>query len=236
MKTIVASSYEEFSNLAYNEVEKLILTKAQPLICIAGGDTPKGLYKAMVNSNTSFQNASFISLDEWIGLGIETKGSCIEILETNLYKPLSLPPKNIHFFDGKSNDIEQECIEMDEFISTRNGIDLIVLGIGMNGHIGFNEPSVDINNYSFIISLDEVTKNVSAKYFETQITVEYGITLGMKHIMEAKKVILLVNGVKKSDIVKSVVQGEISNKVPASLLRDHPNCILIVDEGAASKI
>ena len=123
---------------------------------------------------------------------------------------------------------------MDEIIFKNSGIDLMIVGIGMNGHIGFNEPGVSFNNYAHVIDLDETTITVGQKYFKTPVAIQKGITLGLKHLLESKKVLLLANGNKKASVIKKTVEEEVTNLFPASIMQTHLNGFVMVDEEAAA--
>lgn len=241
MNVIIKKDYDEICEQIAEQTIEQIKSKPESLICMPGGDTPLGVFKYLIQKvkeqNIDLSKCSFVSLDEWISLDRSVKGSCIQTLFDELYDKIDIDLQNqVCFFNGKAKDLDVECQRVDKFIFDKGGIDLVVLGIGMNGHIGFNEPGVDTEKYCTIVPLDDVTRSVSVKYFGEQLNLEYGITLGMKHLLGAKDVILIANGTKKADIVKAVVQGEVSNKVPASLIRNIEKSQLFVDEEAASKL
>ena len=145
-----------------------------------------------------------------------------------------LSSSQIHLFNALSKDPAQECLVMDKIIREKGGIDLMIVGVGMNGHIGFNEPGTSFDNYSHVIDLDSTTTSVGQKYFAQPVPLKQGITLGLKHLLESKKVIVLANGIKKAAIIKKVLEDKISNQIPASIIRLHPLGILMIDEEAAS--
>lgn len=240
MKVVVKKNYEEMCQAVTDYIVDYISKKPESLIQLPGGDTPLGIFKCLVNADKDgkldLSKVSFVSLDEWENLGYETKGSCIQTLYDSLFNQLSIDPeKQVCFFDGKGN-LEEECKRVDQFIFDHGNIDISVLGIGMNGHIGFNEPGFNPDQYCTIIPLDEVTKKVSVKYFGKQLNIEHGITLGFKHILNANKVILIADSTRKADIVKQVIEGPISNMVPASLVRKVNDSAIYLDEEAATKL
>jgi len=136
-------------------------------------------------------------------------------------------------FDAMSPDLQGECRKMDNIIFEKGGIDLMIVGIGMNGHIGFNEPGVLFDNYSHVIDLDNTTVSVGQKYFKTAVSLQKGITLGLRHLLESKKVLLIANGEKKSGVIKKTVEGEITSSFPASIMQKHSTGFVMVDEEAA---
>jgi 6-phosphogluconolactonase/glucosamine-6-phosphate isomerase/deaminase len=137
-------------------------------------------------------------------------------------------------FNALAKDMQKECEDMDNFISQHGGIDLIVVGVGRNGHIGFNEPGASFEQYSHVIELHETTQTVGQKYFREETTLNQGITLGLKHLLEARKAILIANGERKAAVMKEVIEGEISPEMPGSVIRKHRNAEIIMDKEAAS--
>ena len=241
MKVIIRKDYEEMSRDTAKHIMDYVNENPEALLCLAGGDTPLKTYEYLVKGEkegkVDFSKCSFVSLDEWGGLGPKTKGSCVETLYNHLYNKLDIDvDKQVCFFNGKAESLEEECKRVDEFIFSKGGISISLLGIGMNGHLGFNEPGVDINLYSTIVPLDPVTKSVGKKYFEEDLDLKVGITLGLKHLLNSKNIIVIANDVKKADIVKETVEGEISNKVPSTLARTNKESFIYLDEAAASKL
>lgn len=217
-----------------------IKNKSDALLCLAGGNTPLKTYEYLVesynNKEVDFSNCKFVGLDEWVGLSKEVKGSCYEMLYNTLFSKLNLREEQICFFDGITLNLEEECNRVDNFIFKNKGIDIIVLGVGMNGHLGFNEPNIDPNLYCTVVQLDEVTTSVGKKYFNEELTLNKGITLGLKHIFESKNKIIIANGRNKAEIVNRIIRGSKSKKVPASLLVNEVGCSIFLDKEAASKL
>lgn len=241
MKVKINKNYDEMSQAVANQIIDYINKKPESLLCLAGGDTPLKTYeylvKAAESNKVDFSKAKFVSLDEWVGLGSSTKGSCVETLYTHLYDKLPINiEKQVCFFDGLTDDLEKECNRVDKFIADSNGIDVCLLGIGMNGHLGFNEPNVDPELQCAVIPLDPVTKTVGAKYFDEEVNVTAGITVGLKHLLESKDLILIANAEKKAEIVKKTIEGEITIEVPSSMARKNENSSIYIDEEAASKL
>ncbi len=218
----------------------LVKDKPDSLFCFAAGDTPLGtfsfLVEAAIQKDVSFDLCHFVSLDEWVGLGADDAGSCRQTLDAHFFNKLAIEQSNIHFFNGNSDDLEKECRQMNDFIQLCGPIDFLLLGLGMNGHLGFNEPGASMDAESHVIQLDATTKKVSVKYFQEAKPVQQGITLGMKQITEARTVMLIADGLHKADIILQSMQQSVTNRVPASLLRNHPDAHLYLDEKAASKL
>lgn len=240
MRLTIEQTYDRMSLRAAIRVVNVVKNKPDALICIAAGDTPRltcelvaGLAK---RENVDFSKCYFVSLDEWVGIPPENEGSCQYFLRTHLFMPLKIAEDHIHLFDAMSDNLTDECTTMDKFIKDHNGIDLIIVGVGRNGHIGFNEPGVPFNEYSHVVDLDETTQSVGQKYFREETKLTKGITLGLQHLMEARHAILIANGIKKADVIREAIEGEIGPHMPASIMRKHNNGEMIIDEEAGSKL
>jgi glucosamine-6-phosphate isomerase len=240
MQVSVFDTYDLMSaTIADNIIERLQHVK-EPVFCAASGESPTGLYRELIrrhNENRlTVSDWFFLGLDEWMGLGKNDQGSCRNMLDRDLFNPLSVEENRIYFFDGKTNDGGAECGRIEKFIEQKGGIDIAVLGLGMNGHIGMNEPGTSPNSLSHVTVLDAVTKQVGQKYFTKPQQLSEGITLGIATLMKANHIALIVSGQKKAAIVQRVVDGEISEEVPATWLRNHPDCTLYIDAAAASNV
>ncbi len=240
MNLIVSDTHEESSRKASEAIAGFMLDKPNPLICVASGDSPAGIYQEWVkrvkNKEMDLSSWSFLGLDEWVGLNGSDEGSCRFHLNAQLFFPLKINDKRICFFNGAADDLEQECTITEACIQNHGGIEVAILGLGMNGHIGMNEPNTHANTRSHIIELDTITAEVGQKYFKNPRLLSKGITLGIASLMESKTIILIVNGEKKAQILKQVMEAEITEKIPASILRWHPNCFVYADKAAASLI
>ncbi|WP_239253550.1 glucosamine-6-phosphate deaminase [Listeria ilorinensis] len=214
--------------------------KPDSLICIAGGDTPKRTMQEMIRMHQAgevdFSKAYFVGLDEWVGLGRETHGSCVQTLYDGLFEPLELRAEQICFFDGKATDLKAECARINTFIAERGGIDFILLGVGMNGHIGFNEPGIEPDQDAHIVPLDSVTKEVMSKYFETDLPLTQGISLGMRQILAAQEIIVIATGAKKADIMHQVAVEAPTAEIPATLLKPAQAATFYLDEAAGARV
>lgn len=240
MEIIRCKDYEEMSQKAASLAAQSIKENPQSLISFPGGDTPLGMVRAFVDmANTGeidISSARYVSLDEWVGLSQADEGSCGLFNKMNLIRSLMMPFAETHIINGKAPDMVEECKALNQFIETYGPLDVSVLGIGMNGHLGFNEAGVDFNLKGHIISLDDTTKKVMKKYFGEKFHPSQGITQGIAQIMSASKVILIANGAHKADILYRAVHGPITPQVPASILQNHPKCYLVADEAAASQL
>jgi glucosamine-6-phosphate isomerase len=238
MKITIEKSYDAMSLRAAREVIDVVKSKPDALICIAAGHTPELtcdlIAQIAKKENIDFSRCYFVSLDEWVGIPPENEGSCQYFLRNFLFAPLHINEKNIHCFNPMAEDLQKECKDMDNFIGKHGGIDYILVGVGRNGHIGFNEPGASFEQYSHVIDLDETTQRVGQKYFREQTTLTHGITLGLQHLMEAQRAVMIANGEKKAAVMKEAIEGEISPQMPASIMRRHPNAEIILDKEAAS--
>jgi glucosamine-6-phosphate isomerase len=236
----IAADYERLSKNAAEDLISMVGRKNNPLICVASGDSPAGLYREVVKKvkghEVNVQAWNFLGLDEWVGLNGADEGSCRFHLDNQFFKPLQMSPDKILFVDGRSDDPSQQCEMVERFIQKQGGIDVAVVGLGMNGHIGMNEPGTSVSQRTHIARLDPLTVQVGQKYFQKAQPLSAGITLGLGTLMEAKYVLLLVNGAKKASIVKQVLEGPITENIPGSLFRNHPGFIVYLDKEAASML
>ena len=238
MNIIVCKNYEEMSRRAAELAAEAVRRRPEGLVSFPGGDTPLGMVRAfveMVNSGTvDISRTRYVSLDEWVGLSDTDEGSCGAFNREHLLTPLTAPFADAHLINGANPDIEAERAALDAYIAAHGPLALSVLGIGMNGHLGFNEDGVSPDLNAHIIPLSATTKSVMSKYFGQKFHPEFGISQGLRQIMAAEQVILIANGAHKAEILRSALRGERTNRVPASILQTHPNCYAVVDEAAAA--
>jgi glucosamine-6-phosphate deaminase len=207
-------------------------------MCLPSGTTPVEVYRAMSQSArdglVSFADARVFALDEFGDLAPDDPGRTAHTLRRQLLQPVGLPIPAFHFLDPDQPDIERHCRDYDRAIG--HGFDLVVLGIGLNGHLGMNEPGSPMESETRRVDLHASTVQSSARYFEHDNLPRWGLTVGLKAILSSKEVWLLAKGPTKADIVRQTVRGEISLSNPASLLRRHPNCSLFVDDEAGARL
>jgi len=240
MKIFVSDTYENMSKKAAEEIIQMTESLEHPVICAASGDSPAGLYKEIVGrvkrKDLDVSNWLFVGLDEWAGMNGNDEGSCRYHLNHQLFQPLQVHDDKISFFDGRADDLQLECERIETFIRERGGIDVAILGLGTNGHVGMNEPGISRHKYSHVADLAETTKKAGQKYFKTQQMLTQGVTLGMASLIEARHIILVVSGKHKAEIVSKIIEDEISEQLPGTLLRNHPSYKIFLDEGAAEKM
>jgi glucosamine-6-phosphate isomerase len=229
--------YEALSEATANLIIEVLKKKPDALICIASGDTPLGVCKFLAKSDKNlFEKCTFVGLDEWVGMDENDEGSCKYGIYQNLLIPLNFPSERIKYFDAKAQDLDSECQKINEFIASRGGLDVMLVGVGMNGHIALNEPNTPFDIYAHVSDLEEVTKSVGQKYFTKETILTQGITLGLAHLQEAKLPILIVNGQRKAPVVNAALTGEITEKFPASIFQKIERSIVLLDLEAAQKI
>jgi glucosamine-6-phosphate isomerase len=237
VKLRICQTYEELSAKVAEYVIMLMSGYEKPLLCPASGDTPAGLYKVLAErcqgGKCNIADWSFVGLDEWVGLNGTDGGSCRYSIDQTLFRPLGIAENNICFFDGRSADLQKECETAEQFISAGNGIDVAILGLGMNGHIAMNEPGCAIDGRAQVVALHAVTKQVGQKYFNQPQVLDRGITLGMGTLRESRHIILMVSGKHKASIVRKLLEEPVTNELPASLLLDHPSVTVFLDAAAA---
>jgi glucosamine-6-phosphate deaminase len=240
MKLVVCKNYGEMSQKAADIAGESISPGEEQLISFPGGDTPLGMveaFVAMVNNRTvDISRARYVQLDEWVGLGGQDRGSCAGFNRINLLDKLQYPFLDVFLINGLADDIQEECERLNAFIDRFGPLDLSVLGIGLNGHLGFNEDGVDFQKNAHIIPLSDTTKGIMGKYFDRDHILEFGITQGIQQIMAAKKVLLIASGSHKAEILKKAFSGPVTNTVPASILQQHNDCTVISDVDAAKEL
>ena len=238
MNIYIEENYNQFSQRAASDELAYLKSLSKPLICPATGDSPKGMYRhiaqQVAEEKIDISAWRFVGLDEWIGMNASDEGSCHFHLNNDLLILLKAPDDNVFFFDGKAADLESEVERTDRFLEKNGPIDLAILGIGLNGHIGMNEPGTDPSLHTHIASIDAITQESGQKYFTKPKDISRGITLGIADIMEARNVFLLISGQNKSPVARAFVEGIVSRDLPATFLQDHPNCSVYLDEAAAT--
>jgi glucosamine-6-phosphate isomerase len=240
MKQIIYNDYSELSVKTAEMISDIISKKPDALLCFPAGETSVGTFEHLIELNKSgklnFKKCRIVGLDEWANIGQMKSENCFSFLKKHLFDHIDYSEENLCFFDGESSDLRYECRKTDSFIKKYGPIDMILLGAGMNGHLGLNEPGTPFDLYSHIVILDETTKTVGQKYFSGKVNLTSGVTLGIRYIMEAKTVILQLNGTRKAEVVKQLVDSEISPSFPASAIKAHVNSYLLLDREASKYI
>ncbi|KAA0991561.1 glucosamine-6-phosphate deaminase [Dyadobacter aurulentus] len=239
-KISIYPDYNSMSLAAADRVITLLAKKPNAVICLPSGSTPLGMFRALAAANqkgtVDFSQCIYIGLDEWIGLGADDDGSCRDLLDRDFLKPIGFRENQIVFFDGKAIDPEAECVRVNKIVETLGGLDLIVLGIGMNGHLALNEPGTPWDTYAHISELDPLTAEVGQKYFKKATPLTKGITVGVRHILESKTAILIGSGAAKAPVIARALAFPVTTAFPATVLQNHFNAEFILDEEAGSEI
>jgi glucosamine-6-phosphate deaminase len=226
------------SEAAADVVASKLREKPDAVFLLPTGTTPLGMYRRLVAMHEylglSFSQATFFNLDEYLGLPPDHPASYHVYMRENFYGRVDADPEKVHVPDGAAPDPEEECERYEEAIRKAGGVDLCVLGIGRNGHIGFNEPGSPFGSRTRVVRLSETTRRVNAADFEENRAPERAISVGMRTIFESREVLLLASGANKARAVAAAIGGEVSEEVPASVLRRHPNVTFLLDRAAAS--
>lgn len=240
MNIIKVKNYEAMSKKALELVIHQLNMKEDSTLGLATGSTPVGLYQQLIvahkNRYISFKDVKTFNLDEYIGLDRNHPESYFSFMNRHLFEHIDISEDNIHLPNNDINRLEEDVKAYNDLLS-KNTIDLQILGIGTNGHIGFNEPGTPFEQETFIVDLDMKTREDNARFFDSIDSVpKQAITMGIKNIMKANHILLLASGANKAEAIKKMVDGPVDITHPASVLQLHPNCTVIVDEAAASQL
>ncbi|MFQ7701479.1 MAG: glucosamine-6-phosphate deaminase [Christensenellaceae bacterium] len=237
MKVIIAKDYEEMSKKAFEVMREVVKGNPRAVLGLATGSTPIGLYKNMIEDHkqncTSYREIRTVNLDEYAGLDYSSDQSYVYFMRSNLFDYIDIDLKNTNIENGKAADRQAECDRYNRLLEGMQQ-DIQVLGIGSNGHIAFNEPGTPFGSVTHIVDLAESTIKDNSRMFKSIDEVpRQAFTMGLKNIMNAKKILILANGANKAKAVYGLVKGEVTEAVPASVLQLHPDCTLVCDEAAA---
>ena len=235
MKYYEVKTYEELSRKAASIIAAQVINKPDCVLGLATGSSPVGTYKKLIewceNGDVDFSSVTSVNLDEYIGLDGSNDQSYRYFMQENLFKGINIKQENTYVPNGCAADLEKEGAEYDQRIKDFGGIDLQLLGIGLDGHIGFNEPDDCFTGPTHLVDLHPSTIEANARFFDDVSQVpKQAITMGMLSIMQAKSVLLVANGSAKKEIVKKAFFGPITPQVPASILQLHPNLTVIFSE------
>ncbi len=241
MKIIITENYEEMSRKAAAIVASTVTLKPDCVLGLPTGSTPIGMYKELYTAcqkgDLDFSGVKTVNLDEYYGLDPKHDQSYRYFMQKNFFDHINIDPKNTNVPNGLAADPAAECARYDSIIDGFGGIDLQVLGIGHDGHIGFNEPCEIFPVGTNLVTLQERTIEANARFFSSADEVpKQALTMGMRAIMNARRILVVVNGADKADIVAAAVNGPVTPFVPVSILQLHPNVTLIGDRAAMSKL
>ncbi len=239
MKIIVAENYKELSQKAANLISAQVILKSDSVLGLATGSTPIGIYDQLVDryqkGDLDFSQVSTVNLDEYYGLCSTDEQSYRYYMEKYLFSKVNLSKERCFLPDGTNLDGKIECKRYQDLIDALGGIDLQLLGLGHNGHIGFNEPADFFEKEVHLVNLTEQTIQANQRFFASIEEVpKQAYTMGIGTIFQAKKILLVVNGKEKAEALKKVVQGAICSQVPGSILQLHADVTVVADKEAAS--
>ncbi len=238
MKILITKDYEDMSMQAFKIMKKVVTERPCATLGLATGSTPVGMYRLMAKDHaengTSYKKIKTVNLDEYVGLDRSSGQSYISFMHDNLFDSIDIDHDNINIENGKAADRKAECERYNRLLESMQQ-DIQVLGIGSNGHIAFNEPGTPFGSVTHIVDLTESTIADNARFFNDPREVpKQAFTMGVKNIMNAKKILILASGSNKAKAVKGLVSGPVSEDLPASVLQLHPDCTLVCDEAAAA--
>lgn len=237
MKVIVVKDYEQMSDRAFEIMKQVVVANPNGVLGLATGTTPIGLYKRMIEDckqGTSYKNIKTVNLDEYKGLDVNSDQSYVYFMRDNLFNHIDIDLNNTNIENGKAENAEEECARYNALLEVLQQ-DIQLLGLGSNGHIAFNEPGTPFGSVTHVVDLQESTIKDNARLFNDISEVpRQAFTMGLKNIMNAKKILILASGANKAKAVYGMIHGEVTESLPASVLQLHPDCTLIIDEAAAS--
>ncbi|HEX2986307.1 MAG TPA: glucosamine-6-phosphate deaminase [Caproiciproducens sp.] len=241
MKIISAPDYQGMSRKAANIISAQVILFPSSVLGLATGSTPLGVYQQLIDwykkGDLDFSRVHSVNLDEYCGLPGDHNQSYRYYMNTNFFSHINIPIEHTNVPNGLAKDLDAECRRYDRVIGELGGIDLQLLGIGHTGHIGFNEPDQDFDKMTHCVKLKQKTIDANARFFESADEVpKYAITMGIKAIMQAKKILLVANGAGKSGILFRALFGPVTPNVPASILQLHNDLTVVADEEALAEI
>jgi len=239
MRILVCKNYDEMSKKAAHYMMSQVTLKPNSILGLATGSTPIGMYKELIRLNKEglmdFSQVTTFNLDEYCGLPQNNEQSYYTFMQENLFNHVNVKPEATHIPKGISDDFQAECEAYDASIKAAGGIDIQVLGIGGNAHIGFNEPNQHFETGTHVVELDQSTIEANARFFDSIEEVPTkAITMGIGSIFKSKKIMLLASGKGKAEAILGTVRGNIQSDVPASILKLHSDVVLVLDQEAAS--
>ena len=241
MRIIKAKDYDDLSRKAANIISAQVLLKPDCVLGLATGSTPIGTYKQLIEwyekGDLDFSAAKSVNLDEYRGLTKDNDQSYYYFMYNNLFKHININMENTNVPDGTEPDSEKECSRYENVIEAYGGVDLQLLGLGHNGHIGFNEPDKDFPRTTHCVDLTQSTIEANKRFFASVDDVpKQAYTMGIGTIMKARKILLVVSGADKAQILHDVLCGPVTPEVPASILQLHSDLIVVADEAAMAKL
>lgn len=241
IKLSIVKDYEELSRSAARIVSDHVKKKPTLVLGLITGETPIGCYRELIRMHREkgldFSKVTTFNVDEYLGLPPTHPQSYRYFMNKNLFNHVNIRMEKTHIPDGASEDPRKACEDFEKLIKASGGIDLQLLGIGVNGHIAFNEPGSPFDSRTRVVNLSEETIKANARFFSSIDEVpRQAISMGIGTILEARKIILLASGERKAEAVAKSIEGPVTTECPASALQMHPDCTFIIDKAAASKL
>lgn len=241
MKVVAVKNFEEMSQLAAAMISHQVKEEPNSVLGLATGGTVVGTYKELIKdheqNHTSYENIHTVNLDEYLGIDKNHPNSYYHFMMENLFSHININQDNTHIPNGLANNYEEESQKYEQVISDLGGVDLQLLGIGVNGHIGFNEPGTPFDSATHVVELEESTRQANKRFFNSIEEVPtHAVTMGISTIMKSKKILLLVSGKTKAEILEKVINEGITETIPATVLKNHPDVTIIADEEALSLV
>ncbi len=247
MRVIIRSDYDQLSAWAAEHVIECINnakpTKEKPFVLgLPTGSTPMGMYKNLVQAykdgRVSFENVITFNMDEYVGLPVEHPESYHSFMFRNLFDHINCPKENIHILNGNAEDLEAECANYERMIEEAGGIDLFIGGVGVDGHVAFNEPGSSLRSRTRKMPLTEDTRIVNSRFFDNCVdnVPKYSLTVGVATVMDAREVMILINGNNKARALKDAIEGPVTQLRTVSALQLHENGIVVCDEAATDEL
>ncbi len=239
MRVIVCENYNEMSKAGAKLIASQLVLKPNSVLGLATGSTPVGMYKELISMNKAgeldFSEVTTFNLDEYYPISRDNRQSYYYFMQENLFSHININPENTNIPNGEAENTDEECLNYEKKIKASGGIDIQVLGIGRNGHIGFNEPNATLNSHTHLTALTENTLSANSRFFSEDETMPTeALTMGIATILSAKKIILLASGASKSRVVGELLNNRINTNIPATMLKTHPDVVLICDKDAYS--
>ncbi len=235
MEVVTAEDYDGMSKEAAKFIYEAIEKNPNITLGLATGSTPQKMYQylaEMLNENNiDLSNVHTVNLDEYVGLDDDNKQSYHYFMLEEFFNKVNIPLENTHIPDGKSEDLEAEVANFEKIITDLGGIDLQLLGVGRNGHIGFNEPGTPFNSRTQVVSLTDVTIKDNSRFFDKIEDVPTrALSMGLETIMDAKSILFLASGEAKRDAVNSLINGEVTEEIPVTILQKHDDLTVVLDK------
>lgn len=241
IKIIIVDNYDQMSKKAAAMIEAQVLLKRNSVLGLATGSTPEGMYQELVKkyqeNEVDFQDVTTFNLDEYYPIAPDNPQSYAYYMHENFFKHVNVREHYQNIPSGSNTNVEETCQVYDRAIEASGNIDLQILGIGTNGHIGFNEPDVKFEAGTHLVELDEETIEANARFFDNIDDVpEQALSMGIRNIMHSKKIILMASGQNKAKAIRAMLKGPVTPELPASILQLHQDVTLIIDEAAAGEL